>query len=331
LHHIESWDQRMKISEDLYWYSKDKPVTSIFLRGFSANVFAIDQGDETWLIDTGTSLLNRPSRIVKWMLQDGLQPQRITKVFLTHAHPDHAGAVEVFAKKFGATVFIMEQEAAALAGGTSYLWAEEEAAARGMIADFYPAPMHLVKAFASYSMGNTPCIDNPNILKDNDVVHGTRHDLVALHAPGHVPGHACYYLPDIQAACIGDLIDPSFDRKASLNFPSSDFDQMYHSIERMESYDIEILCAAHAKQILYGKENNRVLLAGALEMMDLAKAITIDLLKRPRGMRLKEFAGHYPKKTWLLQDQVCVPFSIIKSLEKEGKIRFDDAKRFFYE
>jgi glyoxylase-like metal-dependent hydrolase (beta-lactamase superfamily II) len=316
----------MKISDGISWYSKDKPASSMLFRGFSANVFAIDQGDEIWLVETGCSLLGRPERITMWMRKDGLDPARITRIFLTHAHPDHAGGIEYFSRLSGAETCIHESEARALEGQTRQLWESEALAARGMIRDFYPAPMWLVRSFARYSIGNTPRVNNVRLLRDGEIVKGAKHDLVVMHAPGHVPGHACFYLPGSKIAFIGDLIDPSFDHKASLNFPSSDFDQIYQSIQAMAKLDIEILCAAHARDISRGVVENRELFTGTLAMLDHARNITIELLKRPGGMRLKEFAGHYPKETWLLQDQICVPFAIIKSLEKEGKVMYKNGR-----
>ncbi len=314
----------MRVSENLYMYPKDEPVSHLFFRGFSVNVFLVDQGDELWLIDAGSRGIGRPRRMERWIRDDGMDPRNLTRIFLTHAHPDHAGAIGYFAERRGAEVCIHESEEAALAGGSRFLWDSESAAARGKIRDFYPAPMWLVRSFAKYSIGSTPRVDKIRLLKEGEVVKGNKCNIVTIHTPGHVPGHACYYLPGSKVAFIGDLIDPSFDHKASLNFPSSDFDQMCQSIRVMERLDIETLCAAHAKEVIQGAGAIRELLAGTLALLDLARGTTIDLLKRPGGMRLRDFAGHYPKETWLLQDQICVPFAVIKSLEREGRVAFKD-------
>jgi glyoxylase-like metal-dependent hydrolase (beta-lactamase superfamily II) len=316
----------MHVSGPVYAYSKDKPRSSILLRGFSCNVFAIDQGDEAWLVDAGCGLIDRPRRIARWMRADGLNPAKITRLFLTHAHPDHGGGIGYFSTQFGTEVCIHESEEPALAGGSRHLWESESIAARGKIRDFYPAPMWLVRSFARYSIGSTPRVGKARLLKDGDVVKGSKCDIVTIHTPGHVPGHACYYLPGHKAAFIGDLIDPSFDHKASLNFPSSDFDQMCQSIQAMARLDTEILCAAHAKDVMLGAGAIQELFAGTLAILNRARETTIDLLKRPGGIRLKDFAGHYPKETWLMQDQICVPFAVIKSLEKEGRIKAENGR-----
>jgi len=320
-----------RIEENLYWYSKDKPVSSLFFRGYSVNVFAIDQGDEIWLIDAGVTKLGRPNRLVKCMRRDGLDPARIKKIFLTHAHPDHAAATGFFANRFDASIYIHKDERAALSGGSDYLWTEETRAARGMLSTFYPAPMWLVKVFMKYSIGETPRTANARLLESGEIVRGQKEDLMIIHTPGHVAGHACYYSPKLKAAFLGDLIDPSFDHKASLNFPASDYDAICQSIEKMASLDTKIICAAHAKEIITGAESSKTLYSGTLAKLNDAYRITVDLLKQAMGMRLKDFAGHYPKETWLLQDQICVPFSIIKSLEKKGKVRFDSGKFFYRE
>ncbi|NMC07594.1 MAG: MBL fold metallo-hydrolase [Candidatus Lokiarchaeota archaeon] len=316
----------MKITTGFHVYSKDVPFRSCLLRGFSCNVFAMTQGHETWLVDAGSGLVGRPRKIVASMQEEGLDPSSITRILLTHAHPDHAGGIGYFSHKCNPAICIHESEEASLKGGTKHLWESEAIAARGKINDFYPAPMWLVHSFARYSIGNTPSVSNIKLLKDRETIKGHEHDVVVIHTPGHIPGHACYYVPDAKIAFIGDLIDPSFDRKASLNFPSSDYDQICHSIQVMRELDIEFLCAAHASDVIHGASKIRDLFTGTLEVLRNARETTLAMLKERGPMRLKEFAGHYPKDTWRLQDQVCVPFAVIKSLEKEGRVKAENGR-----
>ena len=119
----------MKICDDLYWYPLRKPIQTLLGRGATCNVFAINQGDEIWLIDAGTIRLGRFQRILKYMQQDGLDSKKITKIFITHAHGDHTTAIPYFQTKFHAEVYIHEADAPLLAGGEDAFWAFEVQAA----------------------------------------------------------------------------------------------------------------------------------------------------------------------------------------------------------
>ena len=318
----------MKINENLYWYSKDKPITGFLGRGMSGNVFLLNQGDELWFIDVGVKYLGRPKRIIKWMRKDGLIPEKVSKVFLTHAHSDHAGAAGFFKDKFNCDVYIHELGLQYLEHGWDLIWREQEEVSRGLLREFYPIPLCLVKKLVHYSIGDIPQFDALT-MKDGEIFKGNNFTLEVIHTPGHVSDHCCFYIPENGCVFLGDLIDPSFDHKASLNFPNSDFKQIYDSIKRIMALNGEIFCATHAKKVHVGQETCWEICQGTLDILDQALETTITLLKQSNGMKLKEFKGHYPKETWTWQDQICVPYTIINYLERQGKIRFENEK-FYY-
>ena len=324
----------MRLAPDLYWSSKDKPVSNILARGFSANVFVVAQGPEIWLFDCGVKLLGRPQRLIKDMQKDGLNPTKISKVFLSHAHPDHANAADWFVRHFHATVFIHTLDYPMLMEGENYLWKSQSAASRGLDRELWPVPLWLTRWFLSYSMGKYPTLPKGAVqqLNEGEKFEGVRHPMIVIHTPGHTAGHVCFWIPSLAALMGGDLIDPSYDHKASLNFPDCNYQAIYRSIQRLLPLDIQWYCAAHARIIPQGSQACRELCEGTLKKLDLAMQITIDALKSAgkTGIRIREFYGKYPKAVWLLQDQTCVPFSIIKELEKENKVVFT-AGRFYWQ
>jgi glyoxylase-like metal-dependent hydrolase (beta-lactamase superfamily II) len=312
-------------------YPKNKPFLHVFGRGFTANVFVIDQGDELWMVDVGISIMGRPHQIIKAMEKDGLNPKKISKLFITHAHPDHANAVAFFSQNYACEVWMHEIEVARFDGGDRFFWEDQIEGARGLIREFFPVSIWFAKFIVKYTMGSIPHLPLKKTLKGDELFKGKIYDLQVIYTPGHTPGHCCYFIPQISALFCGDLIDPSFDHKASLNFSTSNYSQIYSSIEKILSLKIELFCSAHGHFINTGIENNRELCSGTLQNLDSARERTIELLKlsQQEGMRISDFNGKFPKKTWMLQDQMCVPYSIIKELEKEGKVRFEN-QRFYY-
>ena len=79
----------MKINDHLYVVGGGDYGYNLSNR-LDANVYVIDTGDELWMIDAG---FDGGERVLQNIRTDGLDLSRITKLFVTHYHADHAGAL----------------------------------------------------------------------------------------------------------------------------------------------------------------------------------------------------------------------------------------------
>lgn len=74
------------------------------------NVFAFDAGEDGYvLVDTGVGI--DTERIVANLRSDGIDPERVDHVFLTHMHTDHIGGAALFRESYGARIYAPEKEA----------------------------------------------------------------------------------------------------------------------------------------------------------------------------------------------------------------------------
>lgn len=321
--------------QDLFWYSKDKPVRQLFARGFSSNVFVLKNGSELWQFDAGTLPLGRGKRQVKWMIRDGLTPKNLKKVFLTHSHGDHITGIRFFKQQFNPEIYIHELDKEDFEAS---LWkivddqirvAKENGA--GGVANI---PKSILRAGIKYSMGDYPQIKADQTFHDGETVKGEKYSIQMIHTPGHTPGHTCFYCPEIKALFVGDLIDPEFNSKPPLNLPTSDYDQFCDSIQKVLKLEVEYFCMAHAKRIYQGIDENRNIIQKALDNLDFAKEHTIELLKTAgaNGLQIKDFKGKFPKTIWNeMTESMTVGYSVIKSLKKQGKIRQEGTKFHYLE
>lgn len=324
----------MKIEnlDDIYWYSKDKPVQHFFFRGFSSNIFIINQGDELWMIDAGSSPLNRIKRIIKKIDRDLLNSKNISRIFLTHSHSDHVTGLKDIIEYSDPEVYIHKDDLETLSKPLDFTMEPMNDLMRQY--EFGIAskvPIGLLRIGTIYVMGEMPCVNADYPLENGEIFKGSKYSLEVIHTPGHTPGHSCYYLPELKCMFIGDLFDPEFNNKPPLNTPIADYDKFYNSIEKLLDYDVEYLLMAHASQIYTGSEENRKMVEIALNNMKIAWDTTMNLLEanREHGLRLKDFSGEYPKETWPERvDHYTIAFSILKKLMNEGRAKYEN-RRFY--
>lgn len=144
--------------------------------GGDCHVYLIDGGTELALIDCGLGISF--DSVIGNVKADGLDPGRITKLFLTHYHADHAGGASLFQQRLGLSVAIGADGSDALATGDES--ATSLAAARE--AGIYPA---------DYKLRPCPVADP---LEDGAMRNVGGMGLRFLSTPGHCHGHGSYLM-----------------------------------------------------------------------------------------------------------------------------------------
>jgi glyoxylase-like metal-dependent hydrolase (beta-lactamase superfamily II) len=135
------------------------------------NSFAfVDDDEQVTLVDCGVR--RAPRRIVDGLAAIGKRPADVTRILLTHAHPDHAGGAAEMVSRTGAGVAVHSDDAPFLANGQS------------------PPPdrsTRLGRLMARRSAGFSP-VRNGTDLRDGQVLD-VGGGLRVVHTPGHSPGH----------------------------------------------------------------------------------------------------------------------------------------------
>ncbi len=148
-------------------------VVRIPTLGDFINSFAFTDSDgSVTLVDCG--LGRAPARIVAGLAHIGKHPRDVTRIILTHAHPDHAGGASAMLHATGIEgVQAHEADAEYLRQGSAP--PRDTSTTSGRIFERLPA-----SRFSPISVASE--------LKHGDLIP-VAGDLRVVHTPGHTPGH----------------------------------------------------------------------------------------------------------------------------------------------
>ena len=206
----------MKINDQLYAY---------IWRNYQANncnTFVIRSGKTTCLIDPG--LKTFLPQLFQLMGQDGIRPEEVNIVILTHCHPDHMeGAVQF--KQMGARVGIHKDD-------------------ERFIKEVGPS-------LAAMLGMQLPDISFDFYLKEGDLQIGEEAFKV-LHTPGHSPGEIVLFWETPRVLFSGDLVFPQGVGRT--DFPGGDSNLLKEGIRRCSRLNAAMLLPGHGESILSAEE-----------------------------------------------------------------------------
>lgn len=167
--------------------------------------------------------------------EQGVDPQGIALILLTHAHPDHIGSAKALRELTGAPIAIHKADA--------------EAARTGRFGKMIPRTWlgRLTAFAASVQCFPSGCNFEPDILIDGEMdltTYGV--DARVIHTPGHTPGSVSVLLASGEAI-IGDAIMPAFPRLTKPSYPiyADDMAQVRQSVAKLLAHNPRIIYTAH--------------------------------------------------------------------------------------
>ena len=168
------------------------PITDgVFqVKAIGARVTVLTEGGKVLLVDAG--LRGSGSTITRGLRAAGLSPDRIGRVVVTHAHPDHSGGLGELTEGRKIAVAAHPLEADIIDGTVA---APNPLQCR-MLAWMARPPLTKL-------MGNPVHVDDR--IEDGDVLpFGT--EVRVVHLPGHTPGSVGLHLPEKRAVIVGDAL-----------------------------------------------------------------------------------------------------------------------------
>jgi glyoxylase-like metal-dependent hydrolase (beta-lactamase superfamily II) len=244
------------------------------------NVYLVDCHGAWALIDTGMNLPNSIETLEEALATVGIRIEDLDAVFGTHHHPDHFGASAEIQRRSGAKVYLhrLEQDKVARVLSMATMTQRPPEALQFFQRNGVPPANYEGMRPAFYSNGAYVPTQVPDqYLKDGDVITVGDRRFEVVWTPGHSPGHAVIYMPDIKVMIVGDHLLPRITPHVGI-YPDSTPDPLGDFINsqfKVQNFDVELVLPAHggvfqdhrhrANQII---EHHRY---REVEMLDLLK------------------------------------------------------------
>ncbi|MGC3994969.1 MAG: MBL fold metallo-hydrolase [Propionicimonas sp.] len=188
-----------------------------------AHCYWLDAGSHVAIVDPGmTAGLNRVARELR---AAGRSPYEVTDILLTHYDADHAAAAAEWQRRTGARTWLGAEDAAVLTGAASVPPTPFRQAMAVLGQPELPGRLHLIEGDVELWPG-----------------------LVALHTPGHTPGHHSFRADDV--LFVGD----SFQLKDGRPVPPPAFLQTsvrqgLSDVARLGALDVDWYCCGHSDPV----------------------------------------------------------------------------------
>lgn len=194
--------------------------------GFGSNVYLLTD-EKKALIDTG--ITNNTEKVLQFCRNQGVLPETLDLILLTHAHIDHIMGLYQ----------ILEISKAQLAC--------HEAAALPL------EKPDLQRTLISWFTFTPPPIEVHRKLRDGDLIELGSLTLHVIHTPGHTPGSICLYEPTLKILFTGDTIFAGGGIGRS-DLPGGDGQQLVRSIKKLLKLKVNYLFPGHDRIVTENAE-----------------------------------------------------------------------------
>src|SRR3981081_1298339 len=249
------------------------------------NVYLLRDGDAFTLIDTGLQTDESRQALNQKLAALKVRVDRISRILITHIHPDHFGLAGELRDRSGAELVIHRLEVALME--PRYARADDlvHDVAKWLSVNGVPAAEAEFVKSASMAAREYVAVFEPDTrLEGAERLPLDDSEIEVIWTPGHSPGHCCFYWPARGVLLSGDHLLPKISPNIGLHPQSGadPLDDYIMSLERIRRLEIETVLPAHGDPFF----DHRGRIGEIIEHHDARKAALVRL------------AGDGPKSGW---------------------------------
>ncbi len=196
----------MQVAPGVLWLRMPLPFALAHI-----NLWLLEDDDGWAIVDTGV-FTEESQKVWEQTFSDAMGKQPVTRVFVTHLHPDHAGCAGWLTEKLAVALLMSREE---------YLLCRILVADTGRPAPdtgihFYesagysPQALEIYqKMFGSFGEYVAPLPESYRRLKDGDLISIGTNAWEIIIGRGHSPEHACLYCANLKLFISGDQLLPT--------------------------------------------------------------------------------------------------------------------------
>ncbi len=177
----------------------------------------------------------------------GFNLSSITKILLTHFHPDHIGLAPVIHRASNAPLLMHRADLARLAFF-------HQATARDSwmhhVVEESGVPAGLAAAIEQCSTDpdfRPPELPPVTSLEGGEVLATALGPAELIWTPGHAPGHLCLYFRDSKTLISGDHVLPTISPNITWNRDTDALGDYLASLDKIAAYDVSLVIPSHGE------------------------------------------------------------------------------------
>jgi glyoxylase-like metal-dependent hydrolase (beta-lactamase superfamily II) len=206
------------------------------------NLWALDDGEGWAIVDTG---VRNEDTVLVWreLFANSPDQRPLTRVFVTHMHPDHVGMAGWLTRKFGVRLWMtrLEYLSCRVMVSDSGREAPDDAVAFCHRAGWSAAAIETYRArFGNFGKHIHALPDSYRRLRDGEALRIGANTWRVVVGSGHSPEHACMYCPDLKVLISGDQVLPRISSNVSVYPTEPDADPMSNWLESLAKLKREV-------------------------------------------------------------------------------------------
>ena len=229
--------QTTEVAPGVHWIRMPLPYALNHI-----NLWAIEDGAGWAIVDTGVRT-EETAAVWRELFANARDERPLTRVFVTHMHPDHVGMAGWLTRKFGVRLWMSRGEYLSCRAMVSDTGREAPPDAIDFCrrAGWGPVAIETYRTrFGNFGKHIHTLPDSFRRLQDGEEFAIGANTWRVVVGSGHSPEHACLYCPELKVLISGDQVLPRISSNVSVYPTEPDADPMKNWLESLAKLKREV-------------------------------------------------------------------------------------------